>query len=210
MKVTEIEGIGPKYEKVLKKAGIKSVYDLREMSIKKVSGATKIGEQLLAKWKDNTMKVRLLTDVKGVGKSFRKKLEKCKIFTIDDLAKADKSIAGKIGVSEKRFMEWIKNARKMTTRKTKRAILAEEIGPDNAFMTVKGKKAEVKIKDKLHEDIPVFRGNLDDMVKKERMAVSIDNSGNMRLWFGGRWHENVPATEETLWIKIKRALGGKD
>ncbi|MEA2054416.1 MAG: DUF4332 domain-containing protein [Candidatus Thermoplasmatota archaeon] len=209
MKITELKGIGPQYGKKLKRAGIKTIYDLREMNVKKVAEASKIGEQLLKKWKDSAMKMHLLTDIKGIGNAFRKKLEKQGIFTVEELSRADKGIADKIGISEKKFKAWIKDANKMVGKKiSKRAVVAEKIGADNAFITIKGKKADVKIKEKVHEEIPVFRGKLDDVVKENSMTVNIDNSGNVRLWFNGKWYDNIPATEESLWSKIKRIFWG--
>jgi len=212
MNITGIKGIGPKYAKKLKKAGIKSVYDLREMSIKSVSKVAGIGEQLLAKWKDEAMKMHLLTDVKGIGNTFRKKLEKHGIHTIEELSRANKKVAAKLGVSEKRFMGWVREAKKMVAKETpkkKRAIVAEEIGPKNAFINIKGRKAEVKIKEKVHESVPVYRGELEESVKENNIAVNIDSSGNVKLWFDGKWYEDVPFTEETLWGKIKRIFGGQ-
>ena len=209
MNITEIKGIGPKYAKKLKRAGIKTVYDLRKISIKKVAEITGIGEQVLAKWKDEAMNMRLLTDIKGIGDTLRKKLEKIGISTIEDLANADKKIASKLGISEKRFMAWVKEAKKMiVTPKEKKAVVAEDIGPKNAFITIKGKRAEVKIKEKLHENVPVYRGEIVDYAKESRIAVNIDSSGNVKLWFGGKWYENVPFKEETLLGKIKRIFGG--
>jgi len=209
MNITEIKGIGPKYANKLKRAGIKTVYDLREMSAKKVAKITGIGEQMLVKWKDEAMKMHLLTDIKGIGDASRKKLEKIGISTIEELANANKKIASKAGISEKRFKEWVKEAKKMVMApKEKRAVVAEDIGPKNAFITIKGKRAEVKIKEKLHENIPVYRGNIVDSMKESRIAVNIDSSGNVKLWFDGKWYENVPFTEETLWGKIKRIFGG--
>ncbi len=209
MKITEIKGIGQSYEKKLRKAGIKTIYDLREMNIKKTSKLSGIGEQLLKKWKDESMKMLLLTDVKGIGNEFRKKLEKHGITTIEKLAGADKKTASKIGIPESRFTRWIKEAKKMTAKKevktaAKRAVVAEEIGPGNASITVKGKRAVVKIKEKVHENVPVFRGNIGDVVKDKAIAVNIGNSGKIKLWFDGRWYEDVPAREETLWGRMKK------
>lgn len=211
MKITEIKGIGPKYANKLKKAGIKTVYDLREMNIKSVSKAAGIGEQTLAKWKEEAMKMRLLTDIKGIGDAFRKKLEKHGIRTIEELSKAKKEVAAKIGVSERRFKEWVREAKKMIAEKVpkeKRAVVAEEIGPENASIVIKGRTAEVKIKEKVHENVLVYRGELTETAEENKIAVNIDSSGNVKLWFDGKWYEKVPFSEETLWGKIKRIFGG--
>lgn len=211
MKVTELKGIGPSYEKRLGKAGIKNVYDLREINIRKVSKISGIGEDVLRKWKEEAMKIRLLTDIKGIGNGFRKKLERRGIKTIEDLANADKGIAARLGVSEKRFEAWVKEARKMApVKKAKRAVLAEEIGPDNASIRVRRKVAEVKIKEKIHEGVPVFRGNIGEAAEGNSIAVNIDGSGKIKLWFNGRWYDDVPAVEETFWERIKKSFGGKD
>jgi len=211
MKVTELKGIGPAYEKKLRKAGIKNLYDMREMNIKKVSKISGINENLLGKWKEEAMNVKLLTDIKGIGNEFRKKLERRGIRTVGDLANADKSIAERMGISEKRFAAWVREARKIIpkTKKAKRAVVAEEIGPDNASIKLRGKVAEVKIKEKVHENVPVFRGDIYDMAEGKNIAVNVDSSGKIKLWFNGRWHDNVPAVEETFWGKIKRMFGGE-
>ncbi len=211
MKVTELKGVGPAYEKKLRKAGIKNLYDMREMNIRKTAKVSGIKEDTLKKWKEESMNVKLLTDIKGIGNEFRKKLERRGIRTVEDLANADKGIAVKIGVPEKKFAAWIKEARRISpgVKKAKRAVVAEEIGPDNASIKVKGKVAEVKIKEKVHDNVPVFRGDLHEEAEKREISVNVDSSGKIKLWFNGKWHENVPATEETFWGKIKRMFGGK-
>ena len=45
-----IEGIGPEYGKVLKKAGINTTEDLRKMSLVQIAEVTEISPKLLFKW----------------------------------------------------------------------------------------------------------------------------------------------------------------
>ena len=83
-----------------------------------------------------------------------------------------------------------------------------QIGPENASIVIKGRTAEVKIKEKVHENVPVYRGELTETAEENKIAVNIDSSGNVKLWFDGKWYEKVPFSEETLWGKIKRIFGG--
>lgn len=212
MNLTDIKGIGETYAKKLKRAGVTSVQDLRDMNIARVARTAGLGEKLLRKWQEKARQLKLLTDVKGIGPAFEKKLKKQGIHTLEELARADTALAQKIGVTEKRFADWAYQARQMITSSrpiAKKAVVAEEIGPHNAAITLQGETARVKIKEKVHQKVPVFRGaGMDHLAIREPVAVHVDSDDTVRLWFDGNWHQGIPVTRESLWQRLKRKLIG--
>ena len=212
MNLTDIKGIGETYAKKLKKAGITGVQDLRDMNIVQVAHTAGLGEKLLQQWQERARQVQLLAAIKGIGPTYEKKREKQGVHTLDDLAQADCSLAAKLGVSEKRFQDWAHQAQQLIKPHepvTKKALVAEEIGPANATITIQGKTALVKIKEKQHEKVPVFRGaGMEELVAKEPLAVHIDSNGTTSLWFNGQFHTGIPVTQENMWQRIKRMIMG--
>ncbi|HDS59936.1 MAG TPA: helix-hairpin-helix domain-containing protein [Thermoplasmatales archaeon] len=212
MNLTDIKGIGETYAKKLKRAGVTSIHDLRKMNISQVAKTAGLGEKLLQQWQETARQMNLLTDIKGIGPTFEKKLKKQGIHTVEDLAGADLALAQKMGVTEKRFADWTQQARQMTTPPqpvAKKAVVAEDIGPGNAAITLQGETACVKIKEKVHEKVPVFRGaGMDHRATAESIAVHVDSDDTTRLWFDGAWHGNIPVTREGLWQRLKRKLIG--
>jgi len=212
MNLTEIKGIGKTYAKKLEKAGVMSIQDLRKMNIEKVAKIAGLGEKSLKQWQERACYIQLLSDINGIGKKKKKMLEKKGISTLEELAQADRCVAKDIGASEKRFIDWAQQAQCMVEPPkpvTKKAVVAEDIGAHNAVITIQGKTTKVKIKEKVHEKVPVFRGaGMENLAIKEPIAVHVDNTGTVRLWFDESWYENVPVSRESLLQRLKRIIRG--
>jgi predicted flap endonuclease-1-like 5' DNA nuclease len=212
MNLTDIKGIGETSAKKLKKAGVTSIQDLREINIKKLERISGFGATRLQKWQKEARSLKLLSDIKGIGPTYQLKLEKLGITTIENLAQANHRDATDIGVSQKRFTDWLQQAKVMVGPSkpvAKKAVVAENIDEHNTAITVKGKIAQVKIKEKVHNNVPVFRGaGMEELAINERIAVHLDSTGVLRLWFNQTWHDNIPFSEENLWQRIKRMITG--
>jgi len=212
MNITEIKGIGITYAKKLKKVGITRIEDLREMSIEEIAKKSKISPLLLTKWKKEAYLIRILRDIKGIGPTFQKKLEKKGIKSIEDLASADAhTLAKKTGIPEKKIEKWISDAKElMKKRIIKKAFVAEKIGPENAHIHIKEGTAIVKIKEKIHQGVSIFNPGEENKAQNEDIAVIIKKQ-DAKLWFKGKWDENITLTEEKMGMmdKIKKILWGE-
>ena len=212
MNLTDIKGIGKTYAIKLKRVGISNIQDLRKMNIEKVAKIAGLGKKSLKRWQDQACNTQIISDIKGIGPTYQKKMEKKDVSTLEELAQADSCIAGEIGVSEKRFINWVQQAQRIVKPPkpvAKKAVVAEDIGAHNAVMTILGKTSKVKIKEKVHEKVPVFRGaGMEDLAIKGPIAVHIDDTGTVRLWFNESWYENVPVSHESLLQRIKRIVLG--
>ncbi len=152
-----------------------------------------------------------LREIKGIGKTFEEKLMQAGIKEAEDLVKMDlKEIAEKTGVSIKRLEKWREEVKNKLGYK--KAEVIEDLSKV-AIIEVKGDKARVKIKEIWHENVPVFKGNFDELkekMEKEEIAVYIGKKAN--LWFAGKWFENVSykihkeerkVKKKSLWDKLK-------
>lgn len=213
MKITEIKGIGSVYAKKLKKAGVTRIEDLREMRVEEIAEKSKISPLLLTKWKKEAAKINILRDIKGIGPSFQKMLERRGIKSIEDLASADANIlAKKLGISKNRAERWIRDAKELTKKRiVKKAVVAEKIGPENSHIHIKEGMAIVKIKEKIHQGISIFNPGEEKKAQNKDIAVIVKKEGDAKLWFKGKWYENIPLTMEKMgWIdKIKKILWGE-
>lgn len=124
--VLGIEGIGPKFEAKLKKAGIKSSADLAAATdLKGLAEKTEIPEANLRLWKG----MAVLLPVKGIGPQFAEVLARTGVLTLKDLAGCDpKKLAARIEalleskavtivgakVTPKRIEGWIEQAVALT------------------------------------------------------------------------------------------------
>ncbi len=212
MNVIEIKGIGIIYAKKLKKAKIARIEDLREMNVEETSKKCGIGTPLLTKWKKEAAQMYILKDVKGIGPSYQKKLERRGTVSIEDLASADAQIlAKKTNISIKRVESWIKDAREMTKKRiVKRAVVAEKIGPENAHIHVEKGLATVKIKEKFHHKVELFDADEERKAQNKTIAVIAGGQGEAKLWFKGKWYGDIPLTIEKVSMidKIKKIFGG--
>jgi hypothetical protein len=80
-----IEGIGPKYERTLSNAGIKTLEDLRKMDLSKVDTKTQLGLAKLGYWKN----MARLQAVDGIDKQYSEGLVKANINDLETLTKTD-------------------------------------------------------------------------------------------------------------------------
>lgn len=119
-----IEGIGPKFEAKLKKAGVKNSAQLMVADVKTVSAKTEIPEAQVRLWKS----MSILLPVKGVGPQFAEVLARTGIQSVKDLASCDpKKLSERINavldakavtitgatVTPKRVEAWIEAAGKL-------------------------------------------------------------------------------------------------
>ena len=86
MKIEKIEGIGPKYGKVLRKYGIASTETLLKKGAakkgrKEISKGTKISETLILEW----VNLSDLMRIKGVGEEYSDLLEEAGVDTVKEL-----------------------------------------------------------------------------------------------------------------------------
>ena len=86
-KLEMVEGIGPKYAKILRKAGIRSTSSLLEKGAtpagrKQISAAAGIGQALILEWVNHVDLFR----VKGVGEEYADLLEEAGVDTVVELA----------------------------------------------------------------------------------------------------------------------------
>jgi len=132
-----------------------------------------------------------LKGIKGIGRVYEKKLMEAGIHHPEELVVADiKELAEKTGINEERLRNWQKEAKKMV--EYKEAEVMEDLSKITSILIEKN-RATVKIKNIVHKNIPVYNGNFDDLkekMEKEEMAVYI--KGKAKLWFNGKWHENIP------------------
>jgi predicted flap endonuclease-1-like 5' DNA nuclease len=86
-KITDIEGIGPKYAELLAKEGIKTVEGLlkagsKPKDRKKISDTLQISEKLILEWVNHADLFR----VKGIGEEYSDLLEEAGVDTVPELA----------------------------------------------------------------------------------------------------------------------------
>jgi predicted flap endonuclease-1-like 5' DNA nuclease len=86
-KLEMVEGIGPKYARILRKAGIRSTSSLLEKGAtpagrKQISAAAGIGQALILEWVNHVDLFR----VKGVGEEYADLLEEAGVDTVVELA----------------------------------------------------------------------------------------------------------------------------
>ncbi len=126
-KLEEIEGIGPKYAKELRKAGVRSTNDLLKKGAtpdgrKKISKDSGISPKLVLEWVNHSDLFR----IKGVGEEYADLLEEAGVDTVVELAqrKAENLFESMKKTNEKKklvrqlpgiskIQNWIKEAKKL-------------------------------------------------------------------------------------------------
>lgn len=127
----DIEGIGPKFEAKLRKAGIKTSEDLANLAdVKGVADKTGIPEANVRLWKS----MAVLLPVKGIGPQFAEVLARTGVADLKDLAGCDpKKLAARVealieskqvtivGVTPdaKRIKAWVEHAKELTAPEEK-------------------------------------------------------------------------------------------
>ena len=91
-KITDIEGIGPKYAELLAKEGIKTVESLLKAGSKlkyrkKISETLQISDKLILEWVNHADLFR----VKGIGGEYSDLLEEAGVDTVPELAQRNPS-----------------------------------------------------------------------------------------------------------------------
>ena len=86
-KISDIEGIGPKYAELLAKEGIKTVEGLLKIAAKskdrkKLSEVSQISEKLILEW----VNLADLFRIKGIGEEYSDLLEEAGVDTVPELA----------------------------------------------------------------------------------------------------------------------------
>ena len=127
MKPSFIKGIGPIYEKKLKKADITQAENLRHIDIAAVSHRTGISAKKLKKWKKKALDTGFLSEIVGIEPFTEKKLHQAGIHDYHTLKKVDiKKLEARTGIDRKRLENWQEEAYRLVTGLTIKARLAKE------------------------------------------------------------------------------------
>ena len=132
-KISEIEGIGPKYAAMLQKAGVRSVNDLLKKGAaakgrREIAAASGIDQKIILKW----VNMADLFRVKGIGQEYSELLEKAGVDTVKELRNrnaanlhakmAEVNSAGRALVRQlpgkKSVESWVDQAKKMDPKVT--------------------------------------------------------------------------------------------
>ncbi len=132
-KISDVEGIGPKFAQKLQKAGVRSVNALLENGAskkdrKELSGKTGIDESMILKW----VNMADLYRVKGIGSEYSELLEKAGVDTVKELAtrRPDNLHAKMVEVNssgrplvrqlpgQKSVQNWVSSAKKLKPKVT--------------------------------------------------------------------------------------------
>lgn len=129
-KLEQVEGIGVKYAKDLRKAGVRSTASLLEKGAtpagrKEIAAASGIGKGLILEWVNHVDLFR----IKGVGEEYADLLEEAGVDTVVELAqRKPENLSAKIleinakkrlvrrPPSKKMVASWIKQAKKLPRR----------------------------------------------------------------------------------------------
>lgn len=133
-----------------------------------------------------------LKRIRGIGIVYEKKLMEAGVRNVEELALADiEAISSKTGIGKERLQKWKEEAKKLVDYKE--AEIAEDISKVS-FVEINGEKAKVRIKEIWHENVPVFRGNFDELkstMENEEMAVY--KGKKIKLWFNKKWYDDIPS-----------------
>ena len=132
-KISDVEGIGPKFAVKLSKAGVRSVNALLEKGASKkdrkaLASVTGIDESMILKW----VNMADLYRVKGIGSEYSELLEKAGVDTVKELAtrRPDNLHAKMVEVNssgrplvrqlpgQKTVQNWVANAKKLSPKVT--------------------------------------------------------------------------------------------
>lgn len=122
--IIDLEGVGPKYEKILAKEGITESHQLLDADLDALAKKTDINLKRLTSWRNMSE----LLAVKGIGPQFSEVLERSGIHSVKELAAAkpkelheqintyldslDQTVVG-VKIGPARVKGWITNARKL-------------------------------------------------------------------------------------------------
>ncbi|MEM1514277.1 MAG: helix-hairpin-helix domain-containing protein [Candidatus Thermoplasmatota archaeon] len=138
-----------------------------------------------------------LKNIRGIGSIYEKKLREAGIKSVEELILANaESIAMTTNISKSKIEKWKEEARKIV--EYKEAEVIEDLSK-NSFIEIEEGKAKVKIMEISHE-AKIFYDK--DLAEKEEIAVLIEKKP--KLWFGKKWHENIPYKKRRIFGFIER------
>jgi predicted flap endonuclease-1-like 5' DNA nuclease len=126
-KITDVEGIGPKYAELLAKEGIKTVEGLLKVAAKskdrkKLSEVLQISDKLILEW----VNLADLFRIKGIGEEYSDLLEEAGVDTVPELAqrKPENLIQKLVEINEEKKLvrrlpvlsqveDWVKQAKEL-------------------------------------------------------------------------------------------------
>ncbi len=127
MELGKFKGIGPAYEKRLRKAGVTRAEDLRHIDAKKVARGTGISREKLEGWQKQASGFLFLSDITGIGPMTEKKLLNAGIRSYDALRNADLTeVENLTGIERGRLEGWLEEVDLLQGRTRIRARLAED------------------------------------------------------------------------------------
>ncbi|KAA0012443.1 hypothetical protein B6U81_04040 [Thermoplasmatales archaeon ex4484_30] len=144
-----------------------------------------------------------LKKIRGIGIVYEKKLFNAGVTTAEELILTDSDeIASKTGIKKERIEKWKNEARNIV--EYKKAEIAEDISRISFIEFLDG-KAKVRIKGIWHDSI-VFSGDFGEAKEKaQAYKIAVYKGKKPKLWFNGKWYENIPykMKEKGLFEKLK-------
>jgi len=138
-----------------------------------------------------------LTNIKGIGSSYKERLVIAGVDTIEKLSIADvEELSRKYGLPLKKLKKWKDEARKIVGYGN--AVIIDNI-PKISFIKLEDGKARVKIKEWWHE-AKVFGGDFEEVRKKaEKEKIAVYLAKKPKLWFNGKWYDNIRYKKRWRW-----------
>jgi predicted RecB family nuclease len=138
-----------------------------------------------------------LKSIKGIGAVYEKKLREAGIKSVEELILANsESLSLTTDISKSKIEKWKEEARKIV--EYREAEVIEDLSK-NSFIEIEEGKAKVKIMEIWHE-ASIF--NDKNSAEKEEIAVLMGD--RPKLWFGKKWHENIPYKKKGLFEFFRR------
>jgi len=138
-----------------------------------------------------------LKSIKGIGAVYEKKLREAGIKSVEKLILANsESLSLTTDISKSKIEKWKEEARKIV--EYREAEVIEDLSK-NSFIEIEEGKAKVKIMEIWHE-ASIF--NDKNSAEKEEIAVLMGD--RPKLWFGKKWHENIPYKKKGLFEFFRR------
>ncbi len=138
-----------------------------------------------------------LKNIKGIGSVYEKKLREAGIKSAEELILSNsESLSLSTNISKSKIDKWKEDARKIV--EFKEAEVIEDLSK-NSFIEIEGEKAKVRIMDIWHEARIFYDKN---SAEKEEIAILMEKKP--KLWFGKKWHENIPYKKKGLFGFFRR------
>ncbi|MBC7128348.1 MAG: hypothetical protein H5T45_01275 [Thermoplasmatales archaeon] len=138
-----------------------------------------------------------LKNIKGIGIVYEKKLREAGIKSVEELIFADtESLSLTTDISKSKIEKWKEEARKIV--EYREAEVIEDLSK-NSFIEIEEGKAKVKIMEIWHE-----AGVFNDKNSAEKEEIAVLMGDRPKLWFGKKWHENIPYKKKGLFEFFRR------